>query len=85
MLDELKRMSMEMPLDRFVRSMVEFTHLRACEEKTEAEINRVLNIDEFVSAVESSARTIRRRAFRNFCNRSACNQTLTSSTLRTTA
>ena len=52
LLDELKRMSMEMPLDRFVRSMVEFTHLRACEEKTEAEINRVLNIDEFVSAVE---------------------------------
>lgn len=33
LLDELKRMSEEMPLDKFVRSMVEFTHLRACEEK----------------------------------------------------
>lgn len=66
MLDELKRMSMEMPLDRFVRSMVEFTHLRACEEKTEAEINRVLNIDEFVSAVEEFCKDNPRRAFRNF-------------------
>ena len=51
LLDELKHMSEEMPLDQFVHRMVEFTHMRACEEKTEAEINRVLNIDEFVAAV----------------------------------
>ena len=55
LLDELKRMSMEMPLDRFVRSMVEFTTC-APAKKTEAEINRVLNIDEFVSAVEESCK-----------------------------